>query len=104
MTWDQLLLIVKLFELELKTILNMRANATNSNRIGAFGNANISNLNEWLELLTDNDHRAPQIDDTLITAHGRCPMLITGHSISIYYAFVGSEPQRQAKIITSHRW
>ncbi|RWS04610.1 tectonic-1-like protein [Dinothrombium tinctorium] len=66
--------------------------------IGIYGNSNASEKSDWLPILVDdegiNPHNIP-----IATRH-KCPVLITGLSISIFYAFVGDVNQPQAKIIS----
>ncbi|XP_053209404.1 tectonic-3-like [Panonychus citri] len=71
------------------------------NYVAMFGNPNLTNQADWIPILVDDEPQIIQSDSIpRLTADERCPALVTGYSLDVYYALVGQESQSQAKIIS----
>lgn len=69
--------------------------------VGVFGNSNISISSDWIAILMDNEAQIQQFKSVpRFTSDAKCPAIITGLSIEIFYTYVGSQAQPQAKIIS----
>ena len=69
--------------------------------IGIFGNANQSEASDWIPILGEKDMiqvRDPSQTPT-VDVLGKCPLLVTGFSYEVYFAFVGKVDESQAKIL-----
>ena len=65
----------------------------NLDMIGVFGNSSIANLTDWTKILNVGNASIDGLNDD------NCPTLVTGVSLYIYYAVVGTAVQPQHKII-----
>ena len=81
---------------------SMLETGSNVTHVGAFGNSNVTQVSEWMSILSENE--SPQVRDASRTAalslSRKCPYLVTGFSYEIFFSFTGLIDRPQAKILS----
>ena len=69
-------------------------------QIAIYANPKSNNSSDWLPIILDNEAQVIHLETVSeLTPGGRCPALVTGYSIVLYYTKIGPQSQPQNKLI-----